>query len=245
MSDATDTLKTYYADPVLANAAGHEVIADVLITYIQAQVCAVWSGATGHSFDVLTPVAADSVNVKQPTDARGLFGGVGIRKGGAADEENARPKAGGNAVKGKDDDKDDAFGLAGHLRVPPTRIGTRPSDVDGRGLVEVQPFCSSANDLVNPLPESIFAGSGWTGVHPSSGGSQDLYVGGHYWEATMPGSRFHIPVQLGAGDVGVYYLKEPREKIGTGSFVDCWVDDNQAGAKRVGNADNVGDLEPT
>jgi hypothetical protein len=242
MSDSQTTLKTYYADPILANPTGHDVIAGVLIAYIQSQVCTVWSGATGHSFDALPAVAADSVNVKQPTDARGLFGGVGIRKGGVAGEDKPRPPPAGNGLK--DDDKESALGLAGHLRVPPTRIGTRPSDIDARGPVEVQPFCSSANDLVNPLPESIFAGSGWTAVHPSSGSTQDLYVGEHYWEATMPGSRFHIPVQVGAGDIGVYYLKEPREKIGAGSFINCWVDDNVGGAKKVGNADQVGDKEP-
>jgi hypothetical protein len=242
MADAQSTLKTYFADPVLANDAGHEVLADVLVSYMQAQVCAVWSGATGHSFDALPPGAADAVHVRQPTDARGLFGGAGMRKGGAPDEDAPRVPAGGAPAAG--DDKDGAVGLAAHLRVPATRIGTRPADVEDRGLVEPAPFCASANDLVNPLPASIFAGSGWTATHPAAGEAQDLYVGGHYWEATLPGSRFHIPVVLGAGDVGVYYLREPRDEVGDGSFVDCWVDDNSKGARRVGNAADVGDKDP-
>jgi hypothetical protein len=260
MSDAQAIQKKYFTDPILANPAGHEVLADVLISYMQAQVCAVWSGATGHAggdgTGALSALAADSVNVRQPSDARGLFGGAGIRKGGAADEgaadegEGAGEDAplrgqGAGGVGGTTDENDGVSGLAAHLRVPATRISTRPADIDARGLKEVRPYCATANDLVNPLPESMFVGSGWTAVHPGVGGTQDLYVGGHYWEATMPGSKFRIPVVLGAGDVGLFYLREPSKDVKDGSFVDCWVDDNTAGKKRVGNAAEVGDKEPT
>jgi hypothetical protein len=241
MADSQDTLKTYYADPILANAAGHDVLADVLIAYMQMQVCTVWSGATGHSYDTLPLLAADAVNVKQPTDARALFGGIGQRPGGAAGEEGVRPPE----AKGAKHPKlsDNGRGLTAHMQVPAARINTRPSDLESRPWIEVAPFCASANDLINPLPSSIFAGSGWRAVHPSAG-AQDLYVGEHYWEASMPGSRFRIPLQLGAGDVGVFYVREPRQDIGEGSYVDCWVDDNVPGAKRISNAADVGDLQP-
>lgn len=66
MVDPQAALKAYYADPMLANGADHEVLADVLVSYLQAQVCAVWSGATGHVFDALPPGAADAVNIRQP-----------------------------------------------------------------------------------------------------------------------------------------------------------------------------------
>jgi hypothetical protein len=130
------------------------------------------------------------------------------------------------------------------MAVPRARINTRPSDLDARAWREVVPFCESANDLINPLPSSIFAGSGWNAVHPPPG-TQDLYVGEHYWEANMPGSRFRIPLQLSAGDVGVFYIREPSADVNTGSFVECWVDDNVAGAKRIGNAAEVSDNQPS
>ena len=48
-------------------------------------------------------------------------------------------------------------------------------------------------------------------------------------------------MQMGAGDVGVYYLKEPSSQIGEGSSVECWVDNNYAGAKTIANAADVGE----
>lgn len=247
MQDPTGVTKKYYADPVLAHEGGHQVIADVLVSYIQSQVCSAWSGAAGHSYDSIPLLQADGVNVRQPTDARGLFGGAGIRKGGAAGEEGAQPLPAPGTEDGDKGKDDMTRGLMTHLRVPTTRINTRPSDLqDGRALAEVAPFCASANDLVNPLPASIFAGSGWAPVHPkTSGGAVDLYVGQHYWAATMPGSKFRIPVQVGAGDVSLYYLREPASQVGEGSSVDCWVDDNVAGAKRASNADkDIADPRP-
>jgi hypothetical protein len=37
---------------VLANPSGHELIADVLISYFQSQICAGWAATMGHAFDV-------------------------------------------------------------------------------------------------------------------------------------------------------------------------------------------------
>ena len=51
-------------------------------------------------------------------------------------------------------------------------------------------------------------------------------------------------MQVGAGDIGIYYLKEPVSQIGEGSTVECWVDDNYAGAKVVENAAEVGEPVP-
>ena len=42
----------FYVDPVLANPSGHEVMADVLISYFQSQICAGWAATMGHAFDV-------------------------------------------------------------------------------------------------------------------------------------------------------------------------------------------------
>jgi hypothetical protein len=96
------------------------------------------------------------------------------------------------------------------------------------------------------LPASIFAGSGWTPVHPkqSGHGVVDLFVGEHHWQASMPGSKFRIPIHIGAGDVNVFYMSEPMSQVAQGSSVDCFVDDNVNGAKRIRNAADVPDPRP-
>lgn len=49
--------------------------------------------------------------------------------------------------------------------------------------------------------------------------------------AERPTARLRIPLKLGAGDVGVYFLQSPVDKpLGV---VKCWVDDNVAGAKEL------------
>ena len=59
-------------------------------------------------------------------------------------------------------------------------------------------------------------------------------------------SRLRLSVTLGAGDVGVYYLKEPKSVVGLyGSSVNCWVDDNYAGRVEISNAGDVGEPTPT
>ncbi|TFY78558.1 hypothetical protein EWM64_g5455 [Hericium alpestre] len=63
--------------------------------------------------------------------------------------------------------------------------------------------------------------------------------------ATLPTSKLRIPLQIGAGDVGVYYIREPRAVVGEGSEVECWVDDNYQGAVVISNAADIDDSEPT
>ncbi|THH17543.1 hypothetical protein EUX98_g9109, partial [Antrodiella citrinella] len=85
MSNPEDVLKQYYADPVLASSAGHEVISDVLVSYFQSLVCAAWSSATGTESEALPGPGILSAmgggDLTQPKDAKGLFGGVAQRIG--------------------------------------------------------------------------------------------------------------------------------------------------------------------
>ena len=90
MQDPTYVQRKYYADPVLANPAGHEVIADVLISYFQSRTCAAWAALTGTASEALlgpgVPIAYGGKkgdSQKQPTDAKGIFGGLGQRIGAA------------------------------------------------------------------------------------------------------------------------------------------------------------------
>jgi len=56
-----------------------------------------------------------------------------------------------------------------------------------------------------------------------------------------------VPLIVGAGDIGIYYVREPRAVLGSegGSAVDCWVDDNYTGKVTIYNEGDVGEEEAT
>ena len=228
-----DSVKAYFADPVLANPTGHELIADTLIHYFASQICSAWNVATGRGFDVVSPLLAgpDSSGEHDGPlmDKHGVFGGLGNKLGGVAGAGGA------GAV-------DSAARHNPHLRVPLGRVATRPGEQ--QRTEEVAPSCVSANDLINPLPPSLFTGSGWLAHHPAPG-AMGVTAYDHYWSSSLPTSRLRIPIQVGAGDIAVYYLKEPLKDDDSGSAVQCWVDDNYAGAHLLVNRGPIGEVTPT
>ncbi|KAJ7639783.1 hypothetical protein DFH06DRAFT_1053835 [Mycena polygramma] len=219
-----DSILKFYTDPVLASPLGHELISEALIAYLQAQICTAWAVATGAAFDA---VPLRTTFDPPAGDGLGIFGGLGQRKG-VPDED------GGEDAKLVLPSTSNLFHPA--LQLPRARIATRPKG--GRPFEEIAPFCVSANDLINPLPPSLFYGSGWHAQHPGSGGA--LQATAHYWHSSLPTSKLRVPIMVGAGDVAVYYLKEPIDDVGEGSAVECWVDDNYAGARTIENAADVG-----
>ncbi|KAG5353189.1 hypothetical protein C0989_009566 [Termitomyces sp. Mn162] len=248
----SSSISKYFVDPVLASPKGHQVLADVLIEYFQAQICQAWAVTTGASY---SPSSSSSLLTSPSSphlDAHALFGGVGQRKGvpepGAKDTEldldgNRKPP-GALALALPQNDREHQrppHAPAPVTPVPPGRINTRP----GAGpFEEIAPFCVSANDLIPPLPPSMFYGSGWNVFH-----SPPVEEGGgpattsHYWYSTLPGSKLRVPIQVGAGDVGVYYVREPVAKVGAGSRAKCWVDDNVPGARVIDNVLQEGEEE--
>ena len=227
------SIMKYFTDPILPNTAGHGVVAEVLIAYMQSQICTAWDIATGHSYESV-PLATQAAS-----EPKGLFGGVGQRKGPPTPDQDQDVLA---DVLGTEARK------AGpilppypQLSVPPSLIGSRPET--GRAFEEIRPFCASANDLINPLPPSLFYGSGWNAWHPDGNTGQSELL--HYWYSTLPTSRLRIPITVGAGDIAVYYMKEP---IGgdneEGSAVECWVDDNYGGARVIESGGDVGEPTP-
>ncbi|KAH7926878.1 hypothetical protein BV22DRAFT_1032344 [Leucogyrophana mollusca] len=234
-----DLIKPYFADAMLANSAGHELLSDVLVSYFQSQICAAWATAGGHSYEtlpiMLAPGAAGDTH---------LFGGIGARKGAAVPEPpKPHDVAGGKKPPVQPPTPEThPVPIYPELRIPPVRIGTQPRAA--RPFEEITPFCASANDLVNPVPPSLFYGSGWVAAHPPSG-SSPLLTAGYYWHSTLPLSKLRVPIKVGAGDVGIYYLREPIRDVGEGSSVECWVDDNYGGAKIIENAADINDPIPT
>ena len=232
MNDPT-SINHFYADPVLASPAGHALIADILISYFQSQTCTTWAVATGQSFDTAPLLSVDAAIA----EAHGLYGGVGQRKGVAPpDKPNDHIDADGN--------RKIPSGGANHalqLNIPPGRINTRPNAP--RAYEEIAPYCVSANDLINPIPPSLFYGSGWHAFHTPPATSP-LQVMQYYWYANMPTSKLRIPIQVGAGDVGVYYMREPMSRVGDGSAISCWVDDNFSGFTIISNSWDIGETTP-
>ncbi|KAK7042503.1 CAP64-like protein [Favolaschia claudopus] len=232
-----DSIAKLYADQVLASPNGHELIAEALIAYVESQICTAWGVATGTSFDAVPLRSA--FDPPAAGDGLGPLGGLGQRKGvpGAKeDSDNAAENA--KLAGGAAHSSSSGTLPHGPLNVPRTRISTRPKA--DREFEEIAPFCVSANDLINPLPPSLFYGSGWHAYHPTTG-SSSLHTKAHYFYSTLPTSKLRVPIMVGAGDVAVYYLKEPFSVVGEGSAVQCWVDDNVAGAKTMENAADVGD----
>lgn len=227
----THSIDKYFTDPILASPEGHHLITDMLIAYMQSQICVAWSIAQGAAIDASN---ADSVSKDKP----GLFGGVGKRPG------VPEPKEEGHAAEPNGQRSDASKGAhSAAFGVPPARINTKPNS--GKPYVEVAPFCVSANDLINPLPPSLFYGSGWSSHHPTGSERTSLQTAAHYWYSTLPTSKLRIPIQVGAGDVGIYFIKEPVSKVGEGSSIECWVDDNYGGAKVIENAADVGEVTPS
>ncbi|KIO11256.1 hypothetical protein M404DRAFT_13390 [Pisolithus tinctorius Marx 270] len=232
--DDPDYIKPYYADPILANSQGHRVLADVLISFFQSQICSVWSAVAGRSFD--------SIPILISSDPGGigaephLFGGAGARMGAAP------PEIGGEIDEAKKSPRPPpSVPIYPELTIPPVRINTRARSA--AHFEEPAPYCVSANDLVNPVPPSLFYGSGWEVAHPPPGVSP-LLTAAYYWHSTTALSRLRVPIRVGAGDVGIYYLKEPIRDIGEGSQLECWVDDNFGGAVTIENSGDISNPTP-
>ncbi|KAF5372532.1 hypothetical protein D9758_005146 [Tetrapyrgos nigripes] len=248
--DNPSSIKKYFVDPVLASEEGHELLKDVLVSYVESQICTAWSVWTGSSYDGVPGRQAANANPNAAAGVApggaggGLFGGMGQRKGvvpeeGEAGEAMKDVDAEGNRIKVELPDNSKA--KLPQLHVPPARMSTKASQLADRPYEEIAPFCVSANDLINPLPPSLFYGSGWNAYHPAHTGSGSVGGGrvgdtkAHYWYSTLATSKLRIPITVGAGDIGIYYLLEPKRDVGEGSSVKCWVDDNYAGAKVLRN----------
>ena len=163
-------------------------------------MCVAWSAARGSGAALPIYYTLGVQAGTPPKDATGLFGGKGPRKGAAA-VAAAAPAA------PADPDVPRPRAASGHspvgLQVPASRIGSQPADMSPRVYEEIAPACVSANDLVNPLPPSIFYGSGWNAHHPQQASIPITTSASHYWYSTLPTSRLRVPLSVGAGDIGI------------------------------------------
>jgi hypothetical protein len=230
LTDPHKVRNTYFLDPVLANSKGHELLADTIISYLESEVCLIWE-AEGFALSnpIESPAATTfaqnigAVNVPGKEDAPlALLGGKGLRKSsdaGLDSEDGAALQMAGEKASGN---RKTSTAASKAAKIPPFRIHDRPNSI--QYFREIQPHCASANDLVNPLPRSIFFGTGWEQRAPKPEDEDER----HYWFSDTPGSILKIPIKVASGDIAVYYHKGPAQD-GWGS-VNCWVDDNTPGA---------------
>jgi hypothetical protein len=176
LSQPEQARNRFYPDANHANADGHDLITDVLISYIMSQICAGWSTIQGHSFD--TPLFGMD---ESSTGGPSLLGGVGLRKGMPGQQPGDGESVDDSALASKYQ----------ALKVPQGRMADRPADA--QKFREIEPFCVAASDLINPLPPSLFYGSGWKEYHPPKNA---LYEDRHYWYVPFPifPSPFFLPV---------------------------------------------------
>ncbi|MBW0504757.1 hypothetical protein O181_044472 [Austropuccinia psidii MF-1] len=212
--------KSYFIDPVLANAKGHELLADTVIAFLESEICKVWDEAALEAdlAGLSPPVLGDTAIISglKANTGPSLLGGKGLRKGsepGAEGDESSASLGLSKTAK------------AGYSKIPPYRIHDKPHTITS--FREIKPSCASANDLINPLPQSVFINSGWSPVAPKPDAEDER----HFWFSEIPGSLIKIPLKVGGGDIAVYYQKGPK-KDGWGSLK-CWVDDNVAGAVEI------------
>jgi hypothetical protein len=183
----------FFADPMLSNAEGHSLIADMLTSYMQSQICAGWAATMGHGFEV--PYMATSPGDEGHSHATGTAaGGAGADADVALTEDELAALSPEEAAILEHKNR--------ATRVPQAMLVDRPSDI--LKFREVKPYCASANDLINIVTPQALEGSGWTAHHPAKGADDKEK---HYWTATKAGSRLRVPVELGAGDVTIYYLQ--------------------------------------
>jgi hypothetical protein len=190
LAGPNDYAANYHVDPVLANAKGHGIIADVLISYFQSQICKGWEVAWGYAFDV------PMLSSEPVSDVKGLFGGIRAGGDGMMNGAKHEPR------KGTKGNVQNAVDYAA-FRIPNGRLASRPWELEN--FREAEPYCVAADDLINPLPPSLFYGSGWHVHHPDGG--DDIL---HYWYSVLPASKIRIPIKVGAGDIAIFYLEEGK-----------------------------------
>lgn len=81
MVDPEGTRQTYYTDMVLASPSGHKLISDLLISYVQGQICSGWAATMGHAFDVPFMGAPDKAVEDSSDEAElGTSGGLAAKQ---------------------------------------------------------------------------------------------------------------------------------------------------------------------
>ncbi|CEL56644.1 hypothetical protein RSOLAG1IB_07970 [Rhizoctonia solani AG-1 IB] len=221
-------------DYVHPNAAGHKVLGDLTIAYLEKQLCLL------DTFGVLneTHIGGGKTELTLGHEALNDTGSFNlVRLPSSPELVHNRTDDGETtdiAYPLMPDPKErvSTLRLETPYNVPPTIIGQALSelfspwnpDAPLRTPPPPHPFCADANDEAHPLmPSDKYGGShGWI-KHLAHGGK-------HSYIANDVGARIVVEVKVAEGRVAVFYF---RSEIYSPGVAECWVDDNRKGATKL------------
>jgi hypothetical protein len=216
------------------NAAGHKVLGDLTIAYLEKQLCLF------NTFGVLkeTPIGGGKVEATfghEPTSDTESFNLVRLppspelvhnRTDDGETTDIAYP------LLPDPKERISTLRLESPYTVPPTIIGQALSELFSPWKPDAplhtppspHPFCADANDEAHPLtPSDKYGGShGWV-KHVAHGGK-------HSYAADEVGARIVVEVMVAEGRVAVFYFRSESYSPGV---AECWVDDNRKGAVKL------------
>lgn len=229
------TAKTFFlADQLHPNARGHRLLSDILVSYLESQLCLL----DHYGLPVVPPIehtiatsdpssSLIDVNFDMPQPLR-VDGAVDWTKPPDGWEETFN------------EDNLEAIGNERRLfALPQTPYAipffpmfaplvesidpNKPDPSSPSHILDLrQPelFCADANDAKNPMQPTSHEGWEpfvWNGEK-------------HYWVSSEVDARIRVEVKVNAGRIAVYYFRSQHYDLGDAL---CWVDDNEKGAIRL------------
>lgn len=217
----------YQRDILHPNARGHRILADLLIAYLETELCQLnryglpvipshqrTTSTTNPSSELVDiPFALDSPHMTDP----------------------ARPPSGWETTF-DEEPLQALLNESRHFVLPATPYSVplvnmftplrevvdpfKPDPDSPRhllGLPQPKMFCADANDHDNPMVPTTH--DGW---EPFVWNGEK-----HFWVSSTVGARIRVEIKVNAGRVAVYYYRSQNYHLGDAK---CWVDDNEGGA---------------
>ncbi|WWC71821.1 uncharacterized protein I206_105780 [Kwoniella pini CBS 10737] len=217
----------FQPDLVHPKARGHRILADLLISYLESELCML----THYGLPVV-PSLSDTISTSDPfpsfidipfpLDTLHLIDPITPPPGWEKTFDQAP------LDQLKQENRKFVLPTTPYFVPPvgmftPLREVVNPAKQDpdsGKhitGLIQPELFCADANDKENPMKPTT-----------SEGWRQFVWNGEkHYWVSDTPGSRIRVEIKVTAGRVAVYYFRSQHYNLGDAR---CWVDDNENGA---------------
>ncbi|KAJ9101773.1 hypothetical protein QFC21_003112 [Naganishia friedmannii] len=219
-------------DGLHPNVRGHRVLADVLTSYLEFELCRVSILGLPKDREPSTTLATHAtfdsmIDLSFPFDSP-LMTDPRTPPPGWERMFNA------SAVKAIARESRQFISKPSPYSLPLTEIFTPLRDIvadssptdDAKNpealldLVQPQMFCADANDPQHPMRPVI--SDGWR--------EYDWNGEKHYWVSDKVGARIRVDVKVAEGRIAVYYFRSKMYDLGDAK---CWVDDNEKGAKRL------------
>ncbi|KAL7421533.1 hypothetical protein Q5752_003302 [Cryptotrichosporon argae] len=224
-----DSMAQAFFQPDLLHpkARGHRVLADLLISYLESELCMLATHGLPvvpeHADTIASTLSSSSlVEVPFPLDTLHLVDPVTPPDNWESTFDPA-PLA-----RLTSEARHFVLPLTPYS-LPPVAAFTplrdvvdphRPDPPSGRhvlGLAQPKLFCADANDRAHPMRPTSYEGWRefvWNGEK-------------HFWVSDTVSARIRVEIKVSAGRVAIYYFRSQHYDLGDAK---CWVDDNEQGA---------------